>query len=94
MRVGREIIEQHMKARDLPADVEVAATKLLNGRQLDPQQRKNFIELAKGRVGEAKRKYDDTKEEFGITTAGDAKKAAGGGTTPAAKKSVDPLGIL
>lgn len=94
MRVGKDIIEQHMRARDLPADVEVAANKVLNGRLLDPKQRKNFIELAKGRVDEAKRKYDDTKDEFGITTAGDAKRAAGGNTTPAAKKSVDPLGIL
>jgi hypothetical protein len=56
-RSGRDIIEEHLRARSMPEWWNVMAEKVLRGDQLSPAQRENFLHLASTTLGEARRKH-------------------------------------
>jgi len=47
MRSGRDMILMHEKARSLPESMRQAVESWVNGAQLSPEQRANFVDLAK-----------------------------------------------
>lgn len=46
MRSGRDMVMLHEHARSLPESLRVAAESWVNGSQLSPEQRQNFVDLA------------------------------------------------
>lgn len=51
VRMGRDMIMEHLKARDLPQDLQVMAQKVTQGGVLSKGQMQNFHELIKEKVG-------------------------------------------
>ncbi len=47
MRSGKDMVMLHEKARSLPESLRTAAEGWVNGAQLSPEQRQNFVDLAK-----------------------------------------------
>ncbi len=47
MRSGKDMVLMHEKARSLPESLRQAAESWVNGAQLSPEQRENFVDLAK-----------------------------------------------
>lgn len=78
-RTGRDMIEAHLKARSLPDSLAAAAERVLNGGQLTPGQREEFLNLAKSNVSAMHQKQMDLQDSFGGTPAAPA---AGGFIKP------------
>lgn len=72
-RLGKDLIEAHLKARDLPDNVRVAAERVLHGDQLSPAQREEFLGLAKDKLDELKASYERTKILWQYSPPGDDK---------------------
>jgi hypothetical protein len=64
VRTGKDLIEKHLEARDLPADLEVMAKRVISGDQLSPAQRTNFIHLADVTLKNKQREYGELKQNF------------------------------
>jgi len=47
MRSGKDMVQFHLHARSLPEDMQVAFEHWMNGSELSPAQRQNFVDLAK-----------------------------------------------
>lgn len=69
-RTGRDLIEAHLAARDLPSRVKVAAERVLKGEQLSEGQRKEFLGLAKEKLDEMKNSFNRTKLLWGYEPPG------------------------
>lgn len=82
-RTGKDLIEAHLKARSLSGTLEAAAERVLNGGQLTPEQRTEFVELAKRNVDSLRQKRSDLNDYFsgGAATSPTAPAAPGGGWT-------------
>jgi len=50
MRTGKDMVKFHVAARSLPEDMQVAFDHWMNGAELSPQQRQNFVELAEEKM--------------------------------------------
>lgn len=80
-RTGKDLIEAHLRARSLPDNLSVIATRVFNGEQLTPGQRREFVELAARRVNELEQSRQDLEEYFGgsqTPTPGPKAPTAGG----------------
>lgn len=64
-RTGRDLIEAHLKARSLPDSLAAAAERVMNGGQLTPGQRKEFVDLANRRVEEIRNSRSSLDDYFG-----------------------------
>lgn len=77
-RTGKDLIEAHMKARDLGDAMQVLMEKVTNGGQLSPGQREEFAHLAQQRVEEMRNSRGDLKAgmaaDFGTAPAGNVVK--------------------
>ena len=50
MRQGRDLIMMHKQARSLPETMQVAVEHWVNGAELSPEQRENFLKLAQDKM--------------------------------------------
>lgn len=66
MRINKDLIQQHMKARGLPEDFAVLAAKIQNGETLSPGQRQRMYELGLLARESAWKKYYRTAKDNGI----------------------------
>ena len=69
-RLGKDLIEHHLKARSLPENLAVIARKVVAGDQLSPAQRAEFLKLAQDRMEEEQRKYGEIRSFYGQATSG------------------------
>lgn len=69
-RTGKDLIEAHLRARSLPDNLAVMYSRLANGEQLTPGQRREFVELASRRVNELKQSRMDFDEYTGANAGG------------------------
>ncbi len=77
-RTGRDLIREHVNARDLGDKMQVIMENVLNGSQLSPGQREEFVHLAEQRFDELKRGKQNLQNDFGNVPA----PAANTGKTP------------
>ena len=78
VRVTKNIIEDAVKARPIGQQWGVEWHKLADGTFLSPQQRLQFVALARRRTEEEKRKLEEIRQEFGGGSEGAT--PAGGGS--------------
>lgn len=71
-RMGRDLIEAHMRTRSLPDSMQVLANKVLNGERLSENQRRQFLQAARDRVIELQAAYDRTKTLWQFEPPGEA----------------------
>lgn len=77
-RTGRDLIREHVNARDLGDKMQVIMENVLNGGQLSPGQREEFVHLAEQRFNELKSGKQNLQNDFGSGPA----PAANAGKTP------------
>jgi hypothetical protein len=77
-RTGRDLIEAHVHARDLGDEMQVIMERVLNGGQLSPGQREEFVHLAQQRLNELKTGKQNLQNDFGTP----APAATSSGNTP------------
>lgn len=76
-RTGRDLIEAHKDAISADQKLSRAVNSVMNGGQLTPEQREEFVNLAKRRVDEMRRSQTDMQDAFGSQSAATAPAAGG-----------------
>lgn len=64
MRQGKDTIHMHEAARSLPEDMRVAMESWVNGAQLSPEQRANFLRLAKQKMEATQGQLNDANSDY------------------------------
>jgi hypothetical protein len=64
-RTGRDLIQEHVNARDLGDKMQVIMESVLHGDQLAPGQREEFVHLAQQRYAELLSEQKNLQQDFG-----------------------------
>lgn len=65
MRTGRDMVQFHLNARSLPERLQVGLENWMNGAELSPEQRQNFVELAEEKMHTDRQSLDSLKSQYG-----------------------------
>lgn len=90
-RVGRDIIQEHLKARDLDQATEALAQRVLSGGVITYTQAQQMMETAKINRRQAWRQAQDAAQQYGVPDAVKVPADLGGETSGTSKGGFKPF---